>query len=219
MRVMVCDDHALMARLLADRLREQRYDVVVTTSPEQAVDAQRAEPADVCVVDLVYPQSSMDGAQATERLLALSCRTKVLLLTAYPGSEVARRAMAAGAHALLDKSTPLPRVVSSIGRLGVGEPVGRKSLVRGARPMSQELTGREIEVLALLVRGCSTAQVATGLGIQVNTARKHVQRLLEKLGVRSRLEVVAIAVRRGLVPTARDADAPPVMAGRPGAAS
>lgn len=207
MRVLVCDDHALMARLLANRLREQLYDVLVATSPEQAIDIQRAEAADVCVIDLVFPQSPLDGAFATERLLALSTGTRVLLLTAYPGSAVARRAMAAGAHALLDKSTPLPTVVATVGRLSCGAAVVRSRDQRGSRPLREELTERELEVLALLVRGCSTAQVGVQLGIQVNTARKHVQRLLDKLEARTRLEAVAIAVQQGLVPTPHDASA------------
>lgn len=199
MRVLVCDDHALMAEVLAVHLREQGHDVVVAASPQDALAEQRCRPLDVCVVDLVFPGSGTDGAETVRALLEVDPSTRVLVLTGYAGSGLARQAVVAGAHGLLDKSRPLAAVAESVARLGRGPAGAEKESLRPDEPGQPQLTVREREVLSLLVQGCTTAEMGERLSISVNTVRKHVQKLLEKFGTRSRLEVVAMAARRGPV--------------------
>lgn len=198
MRVLVCDDHALMVRILSEHLRRDGFEVLTAESPEQALEQQRATPADLCVLDLRFANSALDGVHALRGLLALTPRLRVLLLTGHADSALARRALAAGAHALLDKNQPLEVVRRAVRQLALGEVVPTPS-TRGPASAPPELSSREREVLTLLVGGCSTPHIAAVLGISVQTVRKHVQRLLGKLGVATRLEAVAVAVRDGLV--------------------
>lgn len=193
----MCDDHALMAQVLAMHLREQGHEVVVAASPQQALEEQARAPVDVCVLDLVFPGSGTDGAETVRPLLDASPATRVLVLTAYPTSPLARQAVAHGAHLLLEKSRSLDTVSTAVSRLAAAGPEAEREALRAAGRLQPELTAREREVLALLVHGQTTAQIGERLGISVNTVRKHVQRLLEKFGTSSRLEVVALAARRG----------------------
>lgn len=194
MKVLVCDDHALMAQVLALHLREQGHEVVVASSPQEALAEQARCPVDVCVLDLVFPGSGTDGAETIRPLLDASPATRVLVLTGYTGSALARRAVAAGAHLLLEKNRSLSAVSAAVTRLAGAGPEAERESLRVGR-LQPQLTAREREVLALLVRGQTTAQMGEQLGISVNTVRKHVQRLLEKFGTSSRLEVVALAAR------------------------
>lgn len=199
MRVLICDDHALMAQAMAVHLREHGHEVVVATTPQEGVAEQRREPFDVCVLDLVFPGTGTDGAEAVGPLLEASPSTRVLVLTAYAGSTLAQQAVAAGAHALLEKSRPLAVLSATVDRLGMGTARAERAGPRAAEPGQPPLTAREREVLSLLVQGCSTSEMGEQLSISVNTVRKHVQNLLEKFGTSSRLEVVARAARGGPV--------------------
>ncbi|MCW2613542.1 MAG: hypothetical protein JWN08_536 [Frankiales bacterium] len=209
MRVLVCDDHALMAQAMAAHLREHGHEVVVATTPQEGVAEQRRQPFDVCVLDLVFPGTGTDGAEAVGPLLKASSSTKVLVLTAYAGSVLAQQAMAAGAHAMIEKSRPLAVVSATVHRLGMGAARAERDGPRATDPGQPQLTAREREVLALLVQGCSTSEMGERLSISVNTVRKHVHKLLEKFGTSSRLEVVARVARGAPARTPRAGDVQP----------
>jgi DNA-binding NarL/FixJ family response regulator len=134
--------------------------------------------------------------------------TPVLLLTAVSGEEVVRRAIEAGCCGLVRKTEPVARVRSAIRRAAAGEAVfSPESLARllDAGKSGQQstsfipLTTRELDVLRLLVAGCSTEAIADDLVLSLHTVRNHVRNLMQKLGAHSRLEAVAIALREGLV--------------------
>lgn len=201
MKVLVCDDDTLLSGLLCDVLVARGHETRAVSSPADAVAAVRSDPPDVCVLDVYYRQGEVElPGTATEKVLAARPGTPVLVLTGAPHSPPARHELAAGARGLLDKSRPLEVLVSAVERVAAGERLVESSVLSPGRAGAGDLTRREEQVLRLLGQGASSAEIAESMGISGNTVRKHVQRLLDKLGARSRLEAVAEAVRRGLLP-------------------
>jgi len=138
-------------------------------------------------------------------VLEQSPATRVLVFTGWPDESSFLEAMAAGAAGFLDKAAPFDDFIDAIRRVAAGEvvvaPRFLPALTRRATSQkdSQALSRRELEVLQLLSEGKSTAEVAEELILSVNTVRNHITHLMAKLGVRSRLEAVNVAVRRGLI--------------------
>ncbi len=128
------------------------------------------------------------------------------MITGSPDEASFLRSVAAGVEGFLDKLQRLDELVDGIRRAARGElviaPRFLPSMARraaGVRPAAAELSRRELEVLQLLSKGTSTGEMAAALHISVNTVRNHVNRILAKLGVHSRLEAVHVAVQRGLI--------------------
>jgi two-component system nitrate/nitrite response regulator NarL len=139
----------------------------------------------------------------------LSPSTKILILSGSDDPVVIAAAVTAGVAGYALKSCPVEALLTSIQRVAAGEPVMETELLRRAllhgsgrtSPVAQltrHLTQREREVLLRLVKGEATASIAASMGIRQATARSHIQNVLAKLGVHSRLEAVALAVRSGL---------------------
>jgi DNA-binding NarL/FixJ family response regulator len=166
-----------------------------------AVDSVRAHEPDVVLLDRRLP----DG-DAIESIGALSeSGARVLVLTGEATATVAARVAEAGGSGLVLKSAGLDELEDAVRRVADGEVVFGAEFLAGVlnrltgRTPSATLTTRERQALDLLSAGASTAEVAARMGIAHNTARNHVQRVLEKLGARSKLEAVAIARREGLL--------------------
>jgi len=138
-------------------------------------------------------------------VLERSPTTRVLVFTGWPDESSFLEAMGAGAAGFLDKAAPFEDFIDAIRRVAAGEvvvaPRFLPALTRRATSQkdSGALSRRELEVLQLLSEGKSTAEVAEQLILSVNTVRNHITHLMAKLGVRSRLEAVNVAVRRGLI--------------------
>ncbi len=206
-RIVVVDDHQLVAEALAETLGAVPGLEVVATAPDLttglAVIAQHQP--EVVIMDVRLPDG--DGASGTADALAASPASRVLVLSAETGVDVLARAVEAGAAGFLPKTTPLHELVAAVRRLLGGavlfapeqlRDVGQH-LRRAKERVGQDLSPREREVLQLLAEGASTQAIAEGLFLSTHTVRNHVRNISGKLGAHSKLEAVAIASREGLL--------------------
>jgi DNA-binding NarL/FixJ family response regulator len=205
--VLVVDDHQMFADSLAQALRSEPDLLVVgqATSIAQARALVRSAAPDVVLLDHRLPDG--DGVGAIADLYRLRSSVKVVVLTASTSDRVLLAAMEAGAAGFIAKTQRLDDVLAGVRAAAVGESVVSAKLLSRLLPRLQrrdggggtQLTAREREILDLLARGLSNAEIADELTISVHTVRNHVANLSAKLGAHSKLEVLAIAVRDGLV--------------------
>lgn len=204
--VLLCDDHLLLVEALAGILNANGFtDVGTAASPQIALRLLAERPFDVCVLDISFPDA--DGLSALPAFRRLLPEMKVLILSAIRDRNVVADALAAGALGFCRKDAGVAQILTAIQRVADGELVLDASLVRNVAMAAKEnddqrlvafLTDREMEVLGRLAAGESTELVARGMGVTKSTARSHIQSILIKLGVHSRLEAVALASRAGL---------------------
>ena len=219
-RVLVVDDEALL-RTAFSALIDAEDDLVVVgdaADGRQAVEkATRLRP-DVVVMDVRMPV--MDGIEATRQITGDQITgdqgtggPRVLILTTFDLDEYVFDALRAGASGFALKSRPLEELLSAIRTVAAGEAllapsVTRRLIAHFARqaparsPTLAELTEREREVLALVARGLSNAELAETLHVSLPTVKTHVSRILTKLGARDRTQLVVLAYESGLVTTA-----------------
>lgn len=210
-RVLLVDDHLLFAEAIRLALESNDMEVVgIVGSGEEAVRAVRRSPPDLAVIDIGLPDQS--GLVVGSTLLHEYPDMKVLALSALDDPAVVRQALRDGFHGYLIKDTPVGRFIQAVEAVLSGQVVVPPVLaprVAGARTAEEEgvtllvnqLTSRERQVLQLLVEGASGQAIAHSLGISPNTVRTHVQSILTKLQVRSRLQAASFAVRHGVVTT------------------
>lgn len=205
MRVLLVEDHRLFAEVMADLLKEEENVTIVgvATSGGEAISLARSENPDIVVLDLGL--ADMDGFTAGRAILADRPSTRIVALTARRDRAALAEANAAGFHSYVTKDVPLPKFVRLLrGVLGGGssnEPVVPGTPERAttdARFALRQLSPRERDVLELLREGLGTDAVAERLAVSRNTVRSHIQRILTKLQVRSRLEAVALIERSPL---------------------
>ena len=211
MRVLIVDDHKLFAEAIRSALSMNGHamDVLpVATSAREGLEAARSARPDVALVDLGLPDES--GIELGRKILELCPGAKVLAVTALADTHLLREAVKVGFHGYLTKDIPMARFVDSIvatinGQLVIpqrlaGPAIGAESdEERNARLLTAQLTPQEKTVLGLLVEGRPGPDIARKLTISPNTVRTHIQNILTKLQVHSRLEAAAFAVRYGLV--------------------
>lgn len=215
MQVLICDDHLLLAELLGKVLTSHGHHVTVTTDPAQAVETAAAGGVDVCLMDLGFPDqvAAQGHAPSIDAIRQLhDTGTRVVVLSGSSNGPLRRAAVEAGASDLLLKGEPIDAVVDAVEQL----PHARSSTkapdpsAARARPgwsrasLAEFLTPRERAVLEGLVNGESTTALARRLGVRPATARTHVQNLLGKLCVHTRLEAVSLAVEHRLVDLPED---------------
>jgi DNA-binding NarL/FixJ family response regulator len=155
------------------------------------------------VVDSAFADG--DGVDAIGEIEAVSPLSKIVMLTADGRDSLMRRALDAGAHAFVHKSRGLAAVVRVLDSVVRGEVC--VLMVASAQPggasrsprLATYLTPREIECLGLLAAGLDTLEMSRRLGVSPATVRSHVQAVLTKLGVRTRLEAATLAIRHGLI--------------------
>jgi len=213
-RVLVVDDQALL-RAAFSLLINAEDDLEVAAEAadgRQAVELAASLAPDVIVMDVRMPV--MDGIEATRRITAgRSTQTRVLMLTTFDLDEYVFEALRAGASGFALKSRPLEELLSAIRTVAAGEALLAPSVTRrliahfttaertprkAPRGLA-ELTEREREVLALVARGLSNAELAETLHVSLPTAKTHVSRILTKLGARDRTQLVILAYESGLV--------------------
>ncbi|HEV2360595.1 MAG TPA: response regulator transcription factor [Acidimicrobiales bacterium] len=210
-KVLICDDHQILAEGLAGLLRgRQDMDVVGIVGTSAAVIEQAAaKRPDVVLMDYELPDG--DGVAATAAVKAAVPDTKVVMLTSYSDEAVLVGAIEAGCSGFLTKHKSAQEVVTAVRLAADGEALISPDMLarllprlRKASPADQpgaDLTEREREVLSLLADGLSSEAMGARLYVSPNTIRNHVQNILVKLGAHSRLEAVAIAARTGILPT------------------
>jgi len=217
-RVLVVDDQALLRTAFSSLIdAEDDLEVVGEAADgRQAVELAADLGPDVVVMDVRMPVT--DGIQATREIM--SERTefvpRVLILTTFDLDEYVFEALRAGASGFVLKSRPLEELLAAIRTVAAGEALLAPSVTRRLiahfteadrvpkktpRGLA-ELTEREREVLSLVARGLSNAELAETLHVSLPTAKTHVSRILTKLGARDRTQLVVLAYESGLVPTA-----------------
>ena len=213
-RVLLADDEALVRAGLR-MILEAEPDLEVVGEAADGVDALamcRELTPDVALVDIRMPK--LDGIQAARRLTAdPALRTAVVMLTTFDADEHVVDALRAGASGFLLKSMPRDQLVTAVRAAVSGDSLLAPPLLRrllddfvrraGARPTRapglDELTPRENEVLRLMARGLSNAEIADRLVLGEGTVKTHVARVLAKLGVRDRVQAVVVAYESGVV--------------------
>jgi DNA-binding NarL/FixJ family response regulator len=210
-RVLVADDQALMRtgfRLILDA----QEDLEVVGEAIDGADAirgfERWRP-DVVVMDVRMP--TMDGIEATRRLAAADPPARVLILTTFDLDEYVYEALRAGASGFLLKDRPPEELVAAVRVVASGDALLAPSVTRRlieefarrspavARTELAELTEREREVLVLMARGLSNAEIAKAIYVAETTVKTHVGRVLHKLRLRDRAQAVVVAYESGLV--------------------
>jgi two-component system, NarL family, nitrate/nitrite response regulator NarL len=201
MRIVVCDDHLLLLEALGLALGARGHDVVaLADTPEAAVAAVAEHSPDVCLLDVNFPGGT--SIAAIHEIRDLSPATKVVMLSGEADHAVVGQAIAEGASGYVGKEKPIVEIVEMLDRAVRGQLVVEPSLLqRALRPRKssedplwalQFLTDREWQVMRCIMDGQTTEEMAESLGVQRSTARTHVQNLLTKLGVHSRLQAAAL---------------------------
>lgn len=212
-RLAVVDDQYLVRDGLASILgRQDGFEVVATAADGvEAVELVRRTRPDVTLMDVRMPR--MDGVEATRQLMADDPPpTRVLMLTTFDEDELVASAIRAGASGFLLKDAPRPQILDAIravheGDLRLAPSITRRLVDRHLRrtPVSPSddllttLTERETDVLRRVARGMSNAEIAGDLYLSESTVKTHVGRLLQKLRLRDRVQLVILAYETGLV--------------------
>jgi DNA-binding NarL/FixJ family response regulator len=210
-RVVVADDQPLVRTGLRMILSDAADLEIVGEAADghEAVALAAAERPDVVLMDVRMP--GMDGIDATRAVTAVDDPPRVLVLTTFDLDEVVYDALRAGASGFLLKDAPEERLLTAIRVVAEGgslfAPTVTRRLIeefarrpRAMAPKALEaLTERESEVLRLVARGLSNAEIAGALFVSENTVKTHVARVLMKLGLRDRVQAVVLAYETGLV--------------------
>ncbi len=206
-RVLIVDDHpiirdGLCAMLLAND------DMVLSGeagSGSEALDRCQESLPDVILMDLVM--SGMDGVETTRAVLYKYPEVKIIVLTSFTEERFVQKALEAGAIGYLLKNVPMDTVANAIRSAYTGQstlsPEVTKVLIRAkTRPqrVGDDLSARELEVLALLVDGLGNAEIALQLSISPATVKHHVSACLSKLGAANRAQAAALAVEHQITP-------------------
>ncbi len=205
-RVMLVDDHTMVRRGLATFLKvfDDLELAGEADSGEAAIELCSQVLPDVILMDLMMPD--MDGATATRLIRHQFPSVQVVALTSYKEEQVVQNALQAGAIGYLLKDVSADELAQAIRAAHLGHatvsPEAVQALVNAANqpPVpGQDLTERERAVLALMVEGLNNTQIAGRLVVSPSTIKTHVSHILSKLGVSSRTEAVALAMRHRLI--------------------
>jgi two-component system nitrate/nitrite response regulator NarL len=205
--LVLADDHTVFVDALSTVLTRSGYTVsAIAHSLAKAMTEVGRRRPQVCVIDRHFGDG--DSIEMLGRLLSVSPSTKILMLSADRDPDSMLGALAAGASGYLHKTRSLASLTSAIDDVLCdkvvvdlpGPPPGRRTNQHtAAHQLAAHLTSRERECLELLVEGLDTITMARRLGVSRTTIRTHVQALLTKLGVHSRLEAASFAVRHRLL--------------------
>ncbi|MBW4518842.1 MAG: response regulator transcription factor [Scytolyngbya sp. HA4215-MV1] len=200
-RVLIVDDHALVAEGLANIINYDPEMTVVAQAEDgqQAIERYREHQPDITLMDLRMP--GMGGVETITAICAEFKSARIIVLTTYDGDEDIYRGLQAGAQGYLLKDAKPSELLNAIrlvhsGQQYVSLAVASKLVGRMNNPVLSE---RELEVLRLIARGLSNQDIGTALSIGESTVKSHVTHILNKLGVSDRTQAVIVGVKRGLV--------------------
>jgi DNA-binding NarL/FixJ family response regulator len=210
-RVLLADDQELV-RAGFRMILETQADIQVVGEADDGVEAvaatRRLRP-DVVLMDIRMP--NLDGLQATKQIMATGSRSRVLILTTFDLDEYVYQALAAGASGFLLKNAPPEQLIDAVRVVAAGDALLSPSITRrvieqftrlpppGGTDVLAGLTDREREVLKLVARGMSNAEIAAQLFVSDATVKSHVAHLLAKLQLRDRVQAVVLAYESGLI--------------------
>jgi DNA-binding NarL/FixJ family response regulator len=216
-RILLVDDQALVRagfRMILDSEPEMEV-VGEAADGREAIEQVQSLRPDVVLMDIRMPE--LDGLEAARRILdgfEDGEGPRILMLTTFDLDEYVYEALRAGASGFLLKDTPPEQLVAAIEVIARGEALLSPSITRrvisefvkgnGPKPQAQfprleDLTAREREVLLLIARGFSNAEIAKHLFVSETTVKTHVARILMKLGLRDRVQAVVLAYEAGVV--------------------
>jgi DNA-binding NarL/FixJ family response regulator len=211
-RVLIADDQALVRDGFRSIL-ERDPDVLVVAEAEngrEAVQLVGRHRPDVVLMDIRMPV--LDGLAATEQLLARPEPPRVVVLTTYDTDDNLHTALRLGASGFLLKDIRADQLLDAVRAVASGDALVSPSLVRrlvegyvASRPtprgdrLTEALSPRERDVMGLVARGLSNAEIAAELFLSEATVKTHVNRILAKLGVRDRVQVVVLAYETGVI--------------------
>jgi DNA-binding NarL/FixJ family response regulator len=217
--VLIADDEELMRAGLTELLASDATISVVGQAADghQAIDRARRLRPDVVLMDVRMP--GLDGIAATERLTTAVPATKVLILTTFEDDDYIFPSLRAGASGFLLKRARPDQLISAVHTVAAGDAllspsVTRRVIDRMARqPAPQipgrstldQLTPREKDVLRLVAHGLSNREIAAELVVEDATVRSHIRRILMKLQLRDRVQIVIYAYETGVIRPAPDA--------------
>jgi DNA-binding NarL/FixJ family response regulator len=209
-RVLIADDQTLVRRGFELILGEERDLEVVgeASNGHEAVALARELDPDVVLMDVRMP--TLDGIEATRRVVETDASPRVLVLTTFDLDEYVYEALRAGASGFLLKDAPEEQLTAGIRIVAAGgslfaPSVTRRLIERFADtyrstppPELEELTARELEVLRLIARGLSNTEIAETLVVSEHTVKTHVAHILRKLDLRDRVQAVVLAYESGI---------------------
>lgn len=213
-RVLIADDQSMVRAgfrmLLA---REQGMEVVAEASNglEAVAKAARFDPT-VILMDIRMPE--LDGLEATRRILATDNTARILILTTFGLDEYVYEALRAGASGFVLKDDPPEQLIEAVRIVAAGDALLSPAITK--RVINQftriphptppkeldQLTAREQDILRLIASGLSNAEIGTELYISETTVKTHVTHILQKLGLRDRVQAVVLAYQTGLIQAA-----------------
>ena len=214
-RVLIADDDDLMRAGLAQILSTDPSIEVVghAGTGREAIDRARRLAPDVVLMDVRMPD--LDGIAATAALAAEAPAARVLILTTFEQDDYIFGGLRAGASGFLLKRTRPEELIAAVHTVAAGDALLSPSVTRrvidrmsrqplpdlARRPGLDELTPRERDVMDLIARGLSNREIGVALTVEESTVRSHVKRILMKLGLRDRVQVVIYAYENGLTVT------------------
>ena len=210
-RVVIADDQALVRAGFRKLLEVDSEIEVVAEAGDgfEAVETVRRLRPDVVLMDIRMP--GLDGLEATRRIEKSGAPTRVLILTTFGLTEYVYESLHAGASGFLLKDSPAEEFLAGVRIVARGDALLDPSVTRAViedyarKPRAREelaeslerLTAREVEVLQLVARGLSNAEIAADLVVSEGTVKTHVARILQKLGLRDRVQAVIFAYESG----------------------
>ncbi|HYH28126.1 MAG TPA: response regulator transcription factor [Actinomycetota bacterium] len=208
-RVLIAEDHRAFAEALQRvfDLEKGMEVVTIANDGQAAVDLAVENHPDVVLMDVEMPD--LDGIAATKRIREASPETQVVILSAHQDDTLVARAVEAGAAGYVSKTRSVGEVADAIRAAAQGESLidadevarilaalrKRREEDADARARADRLTPRQVEILQLMADGFSSDRIAERLGISRQTLRTHVQNILTRLRVHSKLEALAYAIR------------------------
>lgn len=211
-RVMVVDDHRTFAEALGLAIgMENGLEAVVASSGAEAIEMAGREQPDVILVDMEMP--GMSGIDTIRRLLEAVPEARVVVVSGHEDDLIKARALEAGAVGYISKGTPLEEIPGVVRRAHRREEIlpgeeqarllrilrHRRHQESTERQRANRLTPRQIEILQLLAEGLAPPEIAGQLHLSPFTLRTHVQNILTRLGVHTKVEALALAIRHGKI--------------------
>lgn len=205
-RVLIVDDHAMVRSGLKNFIYGYEWMELVGEAKNgtEAVTFCVDNDVDVVLMDMMMP--IMDGDEATRRIMALEKSTKVIILTSFHEHDMVEKALQAGASGYLLKNVSAEELAAAVRAAHVGRstlaPEATEALIEATRQkpaVGFDLTDREREILALLVKGLSNGAISDQLSISMATVKFHLTNVFTKLGAKNRVEAVTKALEHDLV--------------------
>jgi DNA-binding NarL/FixJ family response regulator len=210
-RVLIADDQSMVRagfRMLLSGERDMEVVAEASNGLEAVAMAAGFDPT-VILMDIRMPE--LDGLEATRRILAANDTARILILTTFGLDEYVYEALSAGASGFVLKDDPPEQLIEAVRIVAAGDALLSPAILK--RVISQftqiprrtppkeltELTARELDILRLIARGLSNAEIGAELYISETTVKTHITHILQKLSLRDRVQVVVLAYQTGLV--------------------